>query len=100
MSEEEQDDEEEEEESGVFGYSSGVESALVQTDSREARQLQLAETEEVTSFGEFLLLWVLRLFLEDFLGGSVQWKLSEAFGLLETGLVWENASAGVRFLEM
>lgn len=59
-----------------FGYSSVVESGLVQTDSMEARQLQSAETEVVTSLGEVflgVLLPVLLLFLEDFLGGSGEW---------------------------
>lgn len=68
-----EDGDEDDEEEDEFGYSSGVESALVQTDSTEARQLQLAETEGLTSLGEFLFLeLVLRLFLQDFLDGSVK----------------------------
>lgn len=51
---------------GEFGYSSGVESGLAQTDSTVARQLQPAETVEETT--RFLL--ELRFFLDDFLGGS------------------------------
>lgn len=69
---------------GEFGYSSGVESGLVQTDSTVARQLHPAVTdEEVTNLGEdalfdtlfvlIILLLLLRRFLDDFLGGSDQW---------------------------
>lgn len=98
-----EDMDEDEEEWGEFGYSSGVlESALVQTDSIDARPLQLADTEEVTSLGEleFLLLLTLRFFVEDLLGGSVKWKLSEAFGELEETGLCGNVSDGLRFLEM
>lgn len=75
------------------GYSSGVESGLVQTDSRPApRQLQSAETEEVTSclgdalFDDLLFL-MLRLFLDDFLGGSANWDAELLSGLGGRGVV-------------
>lgn len=77
----------EEDEKGEFGKSSGV----VQTDSREARQLQPAETVELTNLGEidvldFLVVFL--FFLEDFFCGS------EILMLLGIGLF-----LGLRFLE-
>lgn len=74
----------EEDEKGEFGKSSGV----VQTDSREARQLQPAETVELTNLGEIDFLVVFLFFLEDFFGGS------EILMLLGVGLF-----LGLRFLE-
>lgn len=67
------------------GYS-GAESGLVQTDSRLVRQLQPAETEEVTSVEEVFLLE--RFFLGDFLCGS-----GENFGFV--GEMGGDSSAGL-----
>lgn len=64
------------------GEYSGGELDLVQTESSEGRQLQRAETEEVTSLGEEdLMVLFLTLCLEDFLGGSGKW-LSETSGFM------------------